>query len=488
MDGKRKPSVLLDNVRTFVDSVTVRTRRWVAAPPSSAKERSRAVSRTFFLHYHAARIHPFTLRPRATLGLGLLSLSLFLILTATGILLMIYYTPSVERAYASINDIDAIVAGGKFVRTMHRWAAHGMVLAVVLHMARVFFTGSYSRQRTLNWMIGIMLLVLTLLLSFSGYLLPWDQLAFWAVTIGANIAGSFRELTNALGIPAFLDPGGFIKQLLLGGENVGQDALNRFYLMHVVALPLLTAVLIALHFWRIRKDGGLNRPPDLDSRLSGEGDPSGDPERPKSRAELSVLSWPAAFWAELSVVLLSLAGVMLASLLVDAPLREIADPSMPENPAKAPWYFLGVQELVSYSAFGGGIGIPLLLLLSLTAIPLLDREDTSTGIWFAGQAGIRTVWHSLFFSVIITAGVIITGATLGWFRDWFPGIPTLLNILVNQGSCVAVAYLWWCRRTLKRSGSTRLAAIAFFTCALVGVALFTSVGLWLRGADWKFMI
>jgi quinol-cytochrome oxidoreductase complex cytochrome b subunit len=134
-------------------------------------------------------------------------------------------------------------------------------------MVRVFYTGSYKRNRGFNWIIGIALLLCTLLLSFSGYLLPWDQLAFWAVTIGSNIAGSASELTEALGLSGIIDPGRTIKNLLIGGSTVEQPALIRFYLLHIIFLPLLSIMLIGVHFWRIRKDGGLSRPDNADQVL-----------------------------------------------------------------------------------------------------------------------------------------------------------------------------------------------------------------------------
>jgi quinol-cytochrome oxidoreductase complex cytochrome b subunit len=142
-----------------------------------------------------------------------------------------------------------------------------MVVIVLLHMARVFYTAAYRAPREFNWVIGMGLLALTLGLSFTGYLLPWDQLAYWAITIGANIAQSPREVTDALGITEWFDVGGIQKLLLLGAEEVGEEALIRFYLFHVMILPLLLVALMTVHFWRIRKDGGLARPADVDRRL-----------------------------------------------------------------------------------------------------------------------------------------------------------------------------------------------------------------------------
>ena len=186
------------------------------------------------------------------------------LLVLTGIALMVYYKPSTDQAYDSMKEIRYVVPTGRFMRNIHRWAAHAMVACVILHMARAFYTAAYKAPRQFNWVVGMMLFVLTLGLSFTGYLLPWDQLAYWAVTIGSEIAHSPREVTDPLGMTSWFDVGGFFKRLLLGANEVGQEALIRFYLLHVMVLPLLTAVLLAVHFWRVRKDGGLTRPAGAD--------------------------------------------------------------------------------------------------------------------------------------------------------------------------------------------------------------------------------
>ncbi len=228
--------------------------------PDDERNRSLVIFSNVFLHIHPVRVHRHSLKPSYTWGLGILSLALFLLLCVTGVILMIYYIPSTELAYDRMKDLKFAVSGGATVRNMHRWGAHAMVVVVFLHMMRVFYTGSYKNGREFNWVVGVLLLVLTLALSFSGYLLPWDQLAFWAVTIGSSIAASPRELTDALGVTVYFDPGGMIRRVLLGGNIVGQDALIRFYVLHVIILPIVTVLFLSVHFWRIRKDGGLSRP------------------------------------------------------------------------------------------------------------------------------------------------------------------------------------------------------------------------------------
>ena len=195
--------------------------------PSSDRGRAATSFTNFFLHIQPVRVSKRVLKPSYTMGLGLISLFLFVILAVTGVLLMFYYVPSTTQAYDRMLDLRSSVAFGVILRNMHRWAAHAMVAVVFLHMCRVFFTGAYKTPREFNWLIGVALFLLTLLSSFTGYLLPWDQLAFWAITVGTSIAGYAPVIGNSL------------RFLLLGDSTVGQEALLRFYVLHVVVLPAL---------------------------------------------------------------------------------------------------------------------------------------------------------------------------------------------------------------------------------------------------------
>lgn len=211
--------------------------------PTNARTRALAVMGSVFLHLQPTRTRPEAIKITYTWGLGGISFLFFLLLTFTGVLLMFYYVPQVPLAYQNMLDLQGSVSFGQLMRNMHRWAAHGMVIVVFLHMCRVFYTGSYRPPREFNWVVGVVLLVLTFLLSFTGYLLPWDQLSYWAVTVGTNMVGSTPFL------------GGLIQFLLLGDRTVGQNTLIRFYTLHVIALPLLLSLFLSVHFWRIRKDG-----------------------------------------------------------------------------------------------------------------------------------------------------------------------------------------------------------------------------------------
>jgi len=177
---------------------------------------------------------------------------------------------------------------------------------------------------------------------------------------------------------------------------------------------------------------------------------------------------------------------VLLGLLFDAPLKEMANPNVPENPAKAPWYFLGLQEMVSYSAFMGGIAIPAIILFGLALIPFVDREKEESGVWFSGARGKKVALLSLLVGVVCAVSMVALPVNFGWLRNWFPGIPQLMVIFFNPGTLLTAMYALWSLAVLRKTQSTRLSAIALFTCFLVGFAVLTYVGTNLRGPNWEF--
>src|ERR1051325_6106353 len=226
--------------------------------------RSRALGllSNVFLHLHPANVNRDALAYNFTWGMGGMTFYVYITLVFTGTLLMFYYHPSKVVAFRDILYLENDVPFGKLLRNMHRWGAHLMVIMVELHMFRVFLTGSYKKPREFNWVVGVLLLVLTLLLSFTGYLLPDDQLGFWAVTVGTNMApaapllGSEGPFGPQLGMTPFND----VRFGLLGGSIVDANALLRSYIWHCIAIPLIISIFMAVHFWRIRKDGGISGP------------------------------------------------------------------------------------------------------------------------------------------------------------------------------------------------------------------------------------
>ena len=261
----------------------------------------------FFRHLHPPMIRRRTLEPLSTLGLGIICLTCLLVLGATGLTLLLYYVPYQEAAYERILHITTTLRYGRLLRNLHFLAANVLLIAGVLHQARVFLTGSYQ-GRWLNWTYGLLLLGLIFFSNYTGYLLPWDQTSYWAIKVGSNLVGYFPEIGPSL------------KRFMLGGEDIGPETLIRSFALHVAVLPFLWLTLTSLHLWRIRKDGGLAAPEEA------------EPER--------IPASPWLFQAELAAGLLTISLLLCLALFIPAPLADRADSLHPPNPAKAPWYFV----------------------------------------------------------------------------------------------------------------------------------------------------
>lgn len=366
--------------------------------PATVRQQLAAVVNNLILHVHPTRVYEHSLKPKTTFGLGLICLYLFIIEWVTGVYLMFYYEPSTGAAYGRILDLQYTVSFGRVMRNLHRWAAEAMVVAVVLHMCRVFYTGAYKPPREFNWVLGVSLLLLTLALSFTGYLLPWDQLSFWAVTVGANIVSYAPVL------------GPKLRFLLLGGDTVGSDALLRFYTLHVIAIPAVAALIINYHIWRVIKDGGLARPQATEEKAS----------RPQP-GDVVTTTFPRVVYIELLVFVGLMAALLAASLLFNAPLEEEANPLRPNNPSKAPWYFLGLQELVGYSAFWGGIMAPTVVVVYLLLLPYMDRRPVGVGVWFDRERVSMMVLGTLvLLAVVVTTaiGIYFRGPNWSFYWPW----------------------------------------------------------------------
>ncbi len=408
--------------------------------PESEREASEAIVRNLWLHWFPAKITRRAASWSYSMWLGTASASLFVILVVTGVMLMFFYVPSTGRAYGSIKDLQFAVSFGRIMRNQHRWAAEGMVAVVYLHMARVFFTGAYRGTRSANWIVGVALLLATLLLSFTGYLLPWDQLAFWAVTVGTSIA---REAPLI---------GSTIKFLLLGGHRIDQQTLLRFYVLHVVFLPAAALVLFAYHMWRVRKDGGLAvleplraervmRPKETPRTKSYSlfGFTPGTTVQVMSSTGLEerdeIASSPNLIRRTMLVFLVVFNVTLLAALLLNAPLGVAANPGVTPNPVKAPWYFVWLQELVAsttvrlgtFTISGGllgGIMVPGILLAVLVVWPWLDRSSRrAEGVWFAPERRRQNLMFAavtIAIVLLILLGVYVRGP---YWKLYWPGTP-----------------------------------------------------------------
>lgn len=420
--------------------------------PETDREAGESIVRNLLLHWFPARITLRSLSYGYSFWLGTVSALLFLILSITGVILMFLYVPSVERAYQSIKDIEYVTSFGWFLRGLHRIAAHLMVAVVFLHMVRVFLTGAYrngtaaNQNRPLNWIVGVGLLLITLLLSFTGYLLPWDQLAYWAITVGTNIARAAPLV------------GENIRYLFLGGNEIEQSTLLRFYVLHCFFLPTFVLLLFSWHMWRVRKDSGLacvdhlalsqkreNAAPVKSKTYSLLGIARGRTAQVETTLvnedEHTVASSPNLTRRLVVVMLVTLVLCSALTLIGRAPLEEAANPSVTPNPAKAPWYFLWLQELVTDTTFKigsttingalvGGIIVPGILVALLTFWPYLDKSPVdAVGVWFAKT---RRRQNAIFLLIVVgilvltVIGTFLRGTYWDFYWPWqsWPEMPT----------------------------------------------------------------
>jgi quinol-cytochrome oxidoreductase complex cytochrome b subunit len=398
--------------------------RSVFRHPSLDTPRGRALQSfsNFFAHLYPVKIPARVLRLRYSLRLGFITTVLFLTLLVTGVYLMFFYTPSVTSAYGDMQTLKTQVGFGQLIRNVHRWSAHLMVVVLFLHMVRVFYAGAYKKPREFNWVIGVVLLLLTLGMSFTGYLLPWDQLAYWAVTVGTNLVNYVPVIGNSL------------QNLLLGGATIGQATLLRFYVLHVAVLPGILIVALSIHIWRVRKDGfavsrhsvgafaegltapavppeGLERtyaapanaPAELygdRQRLMGVVDRESvtAEERP---ADDTVFTWPHLIVRHAVVALGTMATVLALGVGFAAPLKSLANPNLTPEPAKAPWYFAGLQELLSrFDPLVAGVLIPAGAVLVLVLLPYVDKNP-------ATEARNRKV-AIVVFSCMLALALVLT--------------------------------------------------------------------------------
>jgi quinol-cytochrome oxidoreductase complex cytochrome b subunit len=330
------------------------------------------------------------------------------------------------------------------------------------------------------------------LLSFTGYLLPWDQLAYWAITVGTNIAASVPIIGEQM------------RQFLLGGTVIGQPTLIRFYVLHCALLPLVAFGIVAWHMWRVRKDGGLAIVDQLRSDAA-----SRPPEAPRKSKTYSVLGIAKGTTVQVSdptvldsgnsvpsspfltvrllvVTLATLAGSTILALIFKAPLEEAANPMVTPNPAKAPWYFLGLQELVGYSALMGGVIVPGIVVFGLSLIPFLDKEQKGIGFWFTDGPGRRWGIVGFVFGGLATAGCVAS-SILFPVRELFSGMESQFFFdIVNPATLLLVLLAALYFVVLKISKSTRHAAIATFCAFIVAFVLLTYIGTALRGPNWDF--
>ncbi|MGF1466466.1 MAG: cytochrome b N-terminal domain-containing protein [Sandaracinaceae bacterium] len=395
-----------------------------APPVDSPRGRAQRTFGNVFLHIYPARVPRALLPLRSTYRLGFIATVLFGMLLLTGVYLMFFYTPAITMAYGDMQTLRTTVGFGQLIRNVHRWGGHLMVLVVGLHLVRTFLDGAYKEPRQFNWVVGVLLWVVTLAYSFTGYLLPWDQLSFWAVTVGSDL------LQYTPGV------GPLLRDYLLGGRTIGQATLLRFYVLHVAVLTAAFGALLAVHLWRVHKDGfalapwrvavgdvaGPSEsrrvePPTSAPRELGTVDVPPDRVRSRGPAE-EVFTWPHLIVRHQVVALATIALVIGMGVAFEAPLREMANPNHTPEPAKAPWYFVGIQELLAhFDATVAGVLAPAVLLGALLVLPYVDRSPHR-------EPRRRRFARALFGCVLVAVvaltviGAFFRGPGWAWVLPW----------------------------------------------------------------------
>jgi len=406
------------------------------------------------LHLHPPTVPRETVRVTLSWGLGGMAAVLVGLLFLTGILQLFVYQSSVDQAYPSVLILIREVPFGLWVRNIHHWSANLLVVIALLHMLRVVLTGAFGSGRRLNWIIGLSLLFLLLSANFTGYLLPWDQLAFWAVTI----------CTSMLGYIPLCGP--WLLELFRGGAEIGAPTLANFFVLHVVFIPGTLFVLLLWHFWLVRRAGGLvqvERGEDLQA------------ERVPTVPDLVV--------REAVFGLVLIAFVLILSIFWNAPLLEQANPGMSPNPAKAPWYFLGFQELLLHlhPVFATFVW-PLLGAGAFLCVPLWRDSSLPTGVWFGSARG-RTLaaWSAgigatTTLAIILADNLALRSATAVTNTFVTRGLlPTALLMALATG-----LYLWLVRKLKYSRAEVVMVGIVL---TLVVLTVCTIIGVWFRGPE-----
>jgi len=422
--------------------------------PRTERERRRKVLEFFVLHMRPVRVRRSTLAYTHTFGLGGSSLTLIGLMIFTGALLMLAYEPSPERAYDSVFGLQDQLLFGGLVRNIHHWSANILVAVVLLHMLRVFFTGGFHGPRRFNWVLGLGLLVGVLAANFTGYLLPWDQLAYWAVTICTGMFGYVPWI------------GEWLQGMARAGATVGSATLVIFYSFHTTIVPVILVLLMGFHFWRVRKAGGVVDPRPLDQI---------EEEQPDYVSTL-----PALLMRELAAALALIALVLVLAVFVDAPLGAPANPGMSTNPAKAPWYFVGFQELqLHFHPLVAVVFIPALVALALVAIPYLRYAEEQSGPWFLSRVGRRSAALAGVVGFCVTPVLILLDEFL---LQPSAGLPSLVGRgLVPLVLGVAVV-LGFRSVLVRRFGASKAEVVqAVFVLFLAVMVVLTMTGVWFRG-------
>ena len=444
------------------DNPTVnKTNVEVLRPSADERGRLAQVANNVILHLHPASVPAAAVRFTYTWGLGGMAALLGAMLGLTGVLLMFRYDARVDYAYMSIQQLETEVMFGSLVRALHHWSANLLVIVSALHLVRVYFTGSYKQGRTVNWVIGVALLILALASNFTGYLLPWDQLAYWAITVSTSLLAYIPLVGTG------------IRNFALAGPQVGQAALSNFYALHVVFIPVISFSLAGYHFWKVRKNGGISQP------LRKEGERS---------ARLATI--PHLVNAEYAVGLVLITGLSIWSMLVTAPLGPIANPLHSPNPAKAAWYFLGLQELLLHMHPLAALGLVGMAVAALLVVPWFDKDESDIGVYFRSQAGKRAAMLSGLLGFVLALAMVVLDEYVLDIPGWLPGVPASITtgwipLLATLGAFAAV---YFGLRKSKLGANHSEALLGVFAFAITGLVIMTIVGIFFRGPNMALVL
>jgi quinol-cytochrome oxidoreductase complex cytochrome b subunit len=431
--------------------------------PRTERDRKRFLRGNLILHFRPPTVKEKTLIFTLSWGLGGMAATLVMLQMATGILLKFIYVPTPVDAYASVESIMVQVPFGRLVRNLHHWCANLLVVVLTLHMLRVFFTGAFHRPRQFNWIVGLVLFAMVLAANLSGYLLPYDQLAYWAVTVFTAMVGYMPAIGNAL------------QQALGNGSELGPQTLPFFYSMHTAALPLMLAGLIGFHFWRIRKAGGLVVPRK--------------PSEPIDELPARVALVPNLLVREVSTALAVTAAVLVLSIFFDAALSAPANPGLSPNPVRAPWYFAGIQELLLHVHPVVAVSvIPLVAGFFLLSVPYFAYPQSTEGIWFASSRGRTQSISAAVMSMVVTVALVLVDAlvvkTASWAVDMSPVfrdavLPLIVLSALTTGGVLALRKRW---------GATMNETVqALFVAMVTAMVVLTLVGIFFRGPSMRLI-
>ena len=419
----------------------------------NTEKKSRAIS-NILLHLHPVAVNEESISFSRTFGLGGMAALLIVIQFITGILLRFYYEPFPQKAYDSILILHNNVLFGQLIRNIHHWSGVFLVLIVFLHLIRVFLTGAYQSPRQINWIIGLILFALVIFSNFTGYLLPWDQLAYWAVTVSTSILQYIPLAGNSL------------REFVISGTEVNAETLIVFYTFHTAVLPILLLLLMAYHFWRVRKSGGV-----IISR-------SNEPKK-------MVPTYPNLVYKEGVVALALIAIILVFAVFFNAPLLERANPGFSLNPTKAPWYFAGIQELLMhFHPFFAGFLIPLALIVLIAFIPFFKYEEELTGMWFVSEKGKKSAKLSAVFAVAITIILVL----LNEYLFNFEAILSWLSPVISNGIIpllIVLAIIWGFSKYIRRKYKLSFTELvqSLFVLIVTSFVILTLINTFFRGIN-----